>query len=314
MFWPGSITDTPPSWLGYQWMVFGDNLALQTRAPKQKKKQREKRAHSLLLTVDSQWSKQGELSILMKNKVVSLHSTALCRNHCDLWLLPRPNCREGKKNTPVCASHAKYPPSHVCARCGSNQGCLLYTDKILKELIPKAMRKYCMGELPSHKFCLFKLSCLIKLIEGIKKASGEHHVHQPVLSSSHSCVTSGPKLPASRAQSIISHYADYHPLVLLFLLFIYKLFTSWIWNNYIMLCVCKRSVAELILRGVLIMTNWNNNSLHKKWFNVFFFCKMSRTEVWTLQKYNWLIYNEGIGNNPWELQDLSISSTNTKFN
>lgn len=66
----------------------------------------------------------------------------------------------------------------------SHQGCLLHTDSVLKELIPKAMGKYYMGELPSHKFCLLKLSCLIKLIEGIKKASGEEHVHQPV--SSHS--------------------------------------------------------------------------------------------------------------------------------
>lgn len=86
--------------------------------------------------------------------------------------------------SPVCAPHKKHKPSRVCARHSSDHNCLLYTDTILKELIPKAMGKYYMGELPSHKFCLLKLSCLIKLIEGIKKASGEEHVHQTV--SSHS--------------------------------------------------------------------------------------------------------------------------------
>lgn len=77
------------------------------------------------------------------------------------------------------------------------------------------MVKYCTGEFPSHKRCLFKLSCSIKLIEDIKKASGEEHIHQPVMSSSCPCVTSsGLRFPAGRAQSIISHYTDYHPLVL----------------------------------------------------------------------------------------------------
>ena len=67
---------------------------------------------------------------------------------------------------------------------GATKAACFTQTKILKELIPKAMGKYYMGDLPSHKFCLFKLSCLIKLIEGIRKASGEEHIHQPV--SSHS--------------------------------------------------------------------------------------------------------------------------------
>lgn len=72
-----------------------------------------------------------------------------------------------------------------------------------------------MGQLPSHIFCLFKLSCLIKVIEGIKKASGEH-IHQTVsIHSGSVLVFLGASSPAGTAQSIISHYADYHPLVLL---------------------------------------------------------------------------------------------------
>lgn len=172
-------------------MAFRANLTLQSRV-----KGKGKRGHALLCwqRIHSDLSR-GELSIIIKNKVVSLHSIALCRNHCDLWLLPRSNRRE-EKNHPMCASHTKYTPSHVSARHRSNQYCLLYTDKILKELIPKAMGKYYMGELPSHKFCLFKLSCLIKLIERIKKASGEEHIHQPVSSHSWSCITfSGQKFP-----------------------------------------------------------------------------------------------------------------------
>lgn len=103
---------------------------------------------------------------------------------------------ERGNTTPVCASHTKHTPSRVCARLRSDHGCLLYTDTTLKELIPKAMGKYYMGELPSHKFCLLKLSCLIKLIEGIKKASGEEHVHQPVSSHSWAGVTfSGHQFP-----------------------------------------------------------------------------------------------------------------------
>lgn len=75
-----------------------------------------------------------------------------------------------EENKPVCASHTKHRVSHACASHRSNQGCLLSTDKILKELIPKAGGKYYMGELPTPTFCSFKLSCLIRLIEGIKKA------------------------------------------------------------------------------------------------------------------------------------------------
>lgn len=137
--------------------------------------------------------------------VVSLHSTALYRNHYDLRLLPRPNCRDKKA---VCASHIKHIPLHVCAGHRDNQGHLLYTDKTLQELISKAVGNT-TRELSVPNFCLFKLSCLIKLIEGIKKAPNSPTILQPFPISCYSSWAQAPQLALHNLSSAIRLITSY---------------------------------------------------------------------------------------------------------
>lgn len=153
-----------------------------------------------------------ELPTPIKNK--GSQAPFNCTVQKSLWFMTSAkNQVQGGETPPLCVP--LIPSTHHPVSVWDH-GCLPYTDTALKEFIPKALGKYYMGELPSHKFCLLKLSCLIKLIEGIKKASGEEHVHQPVSSHSWAGVTSsGSQFPAGTAQSIISHYTDYNPLVLL---------------------------------------------------------------------------------------------------
>lgn len=122
--------------------------------------------------------------------VKKIRQSRLIQLHCAEITVIYDFCQEltaeRGSTTPVCAPHKEHIPPHVCG--ATTAAC--FTDTMLMELIPKAMGKYYMGELPSHRFCLLKLSCLIKLIEGIKKASWEEHIHQPALSHSWAGVTS----------------------------------------------------------------------------------------------------------------------------